>query len=429
MSAPPVQVQPISSMPVPSYDRYAQPRKSHAVRWVAVVGGFAVAAVVLFYLFVPRTGGLLITVARPGALPVKELAIYVDGESRCSESPCTVADLKSGSHLVRVQAKGFEATADQAIVVNPRTDAVHNFMLTPSAALKSGLEVSAGLAGTKVFVDDTARGTLPLSLRELEPREYRLRFEAGERFEPLEQRVTLKPGETSKVDVSGWVLKRGTLSLTLPARFRSAKVQLDGKTVRKFPAKFDLDAKQPHQLTASLRGFDTLEREITLSADQPEQAISIELERPGAKSAPEPAAQASAPSPAEPRSEERQGATNDAAPAKQPASEPVASRSTTASSDSHKTIFNTTIKNDSEPTPVAAAEPAPAAASFGTLNINSIPSTTVIVNGKTLGRTPRMGLKVKPGTQSIVFIHPDKGKKQTMVDVPAGDTKTVAVRF
>jgi serine/threonine-protein kinase len=397
---------------------------------MAVVGGFAIAAAALYFLFVPSTGGLLITVARPGALPVKELAIYVDGESRCSESPCTVADLKAGSHLVRVQAKGFEPTADQAIVVSPGSDAVHNFTLTPAAALKSGLEVSAGLAGTKVFVDDTARGTLPLSLRDLEPREYRLRFEAGERFEPLEQRVTLKPGETSKLDVSGWVLKRGTLSLTLPARFRPAKVQLDGKTIRKFPAKFDLDAKQTHHLTASLRGYDPLEREITLSADQPDQEISIELERPGSKTATPSAAEA----PAEKsladvqQGTEQRGATT---PAAEAASAPVASRSTTSSSDNHKSIFNTAIKNDgkndSEPTPVAAAEPA--AASFGTLNINSIPSTTVIVNGKTLGRTPRMGLKVKPGTQSIVFIHPDKGKKQTMVEVPAGDTKTVAVRF
>lgn len=426
LSAPPVQVQPISSMPVPSYDRYPQPRKSSAGRWLAVVAGFAVAAAVLFFLFVPRTGGLLITVARPGALPVKELAIYVDGESRCSESPCTVAELKAGSHLVRVQAAGFEATADQAIVVNPGADAVHNFMLTPAAALKSKLEVSAGLPGTKVFVDDTARGLLPLSLSDLEPREYKLRFEAGDRFEPLEQRVTLKPGETSKLEPSGWVLKRGKLTLSLPARFRAARVQLDGKTLRKFPATFELDAKEPHQLSASLRGYETLEQSITLSADQPEQQLAIELQRPGEKAREEAAAAVSTPTPSAataPRAAER-----DQEPA-QP--EPLASRTPTTPADGHKTIFNTAIASGSKESAPKEANPAaePAAAAFGTLNINSIPSTTVIVNGKTLGRTPRMGLKVKPGTQSIVFIHPEKGKKQTQVEVPAGDTKTVAVRF
>lgn len=415
-------------MPVPSYDRYAQPRRSSAGRWLAVVGGFAVAAAVLFFLFVPRTGGLLITVARPGALPVKELAIYVDGESRCSESPCTVADLKAGSHLVRVQATGFEATAEQAIVVNPGTDAVHNFMLTPAAALKSKLEVSAGLPGTKVFVDDTARGLLPLSLSDLEPREYKLRFEAGDRFEPLEQRVTLKPGETSKLEPSGWVLKRGKLTLSLPARFRAARVLLDGKTIRKFPATFELDAKEPHQLSASLRGYETLEQSITLSADQPEQQLAIELQRPGEKAreeaAPAPTPSVAAQSPAGlARAEEKD---QEPAPA-----EPVASRTPTTPADGQKTIFNTAIASGSKESAPKETSPAaePAAAAFGTLNINSIPSTTVIVNGKTLGRTPRMGLKVKPGTQSIVFIHPEKGKKQTQVEVPAGDTKTVAVRF
>jgi serine/threonine-protein kinase len=424
LSTPPVQVQPISSMPVPSYERYAQPRKSGAGRWVAVVAGFAVAAAVLFFLFVPRTGGLLVTVAGPGALPVKQLAVYVDGQQRCSQSPCTLTDLSAGSHLVRVQANGFEPTADQAIVVNAGSDAAHNFVLTPAAVPKAALEVSAGLAGVRVFVDETPRGLLPLSLRDLEPREYKLRFEAGERIEPLEQRVTLKPGETSKIEVSGWVLKRGKLTVSLPARFRMARVQLDGKTLRKFPATFELDAKEPHHLTASLRGYETLEHAIALTAEQPEQQITIELSRPGDK--PREEAVSPAPSPAAP-SGSRVGETEQA-PAEK--AEPVASRTPTAPADGHKSIFNTSIATPKESAPKeSSVESAPASAAFGTLNINSIPSTTVIVNGKTMGRTPRMGLKVKPGTQSIVFIHPDKGKKQTMVEVPAGDTKTVAVRF
>jgi serine/threonine-protein kinase len=328
--------------------------------------------------------------------------------------------MKAGSHLVRVQANGFEPTADQAIVVNAGSDAAHNFVLTPAAVLKAALEVSAGPAGTKVFVDETPRGLLPLSLRDLEPREYKLRFEAGERFEPLEQRVTLKPGETTKIEASGWVLKRGKLTVSLPARFRLARVQLDGKTLRKFPATFDLDAKQPHQLTASLRGYETLEHDITFSADAPEQQFAIELVRPGDKPREQAVSATPAPASAPP--------ADDAESAPAEKAEPVASRTPTAPAEGHKSIFNTAIKNDGEPA-AAAPDPAPAAASFGTLNINSIPSTTVIVNGKTLGRTPRMGLKVKPGTQSIVFIHPEKGKKQTMVEVPAGDTKTVAVRF
>jgi serine/threonine-protein kinase len=411
-------------MPAPSYDRYAKPRKLGAGRWVAVVAGFAVAAAVLFFLFVPRTGGLLVTVTGPGALPVKQLAIYVDGQQRCTESPCTLADMKAGSHLVRVEAKGFEPTADQAIVVNAGSDAAHNFVLTPAAVPKATLEVSAGPAGTRVFVDEISRGTLPLSLRDLEPREYKLRFEAGERFEPLEHRVTLKPGETSKVEPTGWVVKRGKLSVSLPARFRAARVQLDGKTIRKFPATFELDAKQPHRLTASLRGYETLEQDITFTADAPEQQFAIDLVRPGDRPREEAiAAPKQTPAPPSAPREEREPAA-----AEKP--EPVASHTPPTPAEGQKSIFNTAIASTPKESGVKESSQAPeSAAAFGTLNINSIPSTTVIVNGKTLGRTPRMGLKVKPGTQSIVFIHPDKGKKQTMVEVPAGDTKTVAVRF
>jgi serine/threonine-protein kinase len=228
------------------------------------------------------------------------------------------------------------------------------------------------------------------------------------------------------------VLKRGKLTVSLPSRFRLAKVQLDGKTIRKFPATFDLNAKEPHQLTASLRGFETLEHAIAFSAEQPEQELAIELERPGAKAKAEAEAASAPPAQQAPASDSAAArSAKEASPQEQP--ELVASKTPTAPSDGHKSIFNTTIASTAkESTPKEASpepESAPAAAAFGTLNINSIPSTTVIVNGKTLGRTPRMGLKVKPGTQSIVFIHPDKGKKQTMVDVPAGDTKTVAVRF
>jgi len=63
------------------------------------------------------------------------------------------------------------------------------------------------------------------------------------------------------------------------------------------------------------------------------------------------------------------------------------------------------------------------------LNFNSIPASTVVLNGKPLGRTPRMGITTKAGANLVVFIHPEKGRKRVSVSVPAGKTKTVAVRF
>jgi hypothetical protein len=36
---------------------------------------------------------------------------------------------------------------------------------------------------------------------------------------------------------------------------------------------------------------------------------------------------------------------------------------------------------------------------------------------------------VSPGTHTITFIHPEKGRKSTSVTVKAGETKGVGVRF
>jgi hypothetical protein len=65
----------------------------------------------------------------------------------------------------------------------------------------------------------------------------------------------------------------------------------------------------------------------------------------------------------------------------------------------------------------------------GTLNINSIPVANVVLDGRPVGSTPLMGLKVSAGPHSIVFVHPEKGRKAAGATVTAGKTSTVAVRF
>lgn len=69
------------------------------------------------------------------------------------------------------------------------------------------------------------------------------------------------------------------------------------------------------------------------------------------------------------------------------------------------------------------------AAGQGTLNINSIPVANVVLDGRPVGSTPLVGLKVSPGPHSVVFIHPEQGRKSAGATVKAGATSTVAVRF
>ena len=69
------------------------------------------------------------------------------------------------------------------------------------------------------------------------------------------------------------------------------------------------------------------------------------------------------------------------------------------------------------------------AAAMGTLNINSIPRANVVLDGRPMGMTPVMGVSVSPGNHTVVFVHPEKGRKVAGANVKAGGTSTVGVRF
>jgi eukaryotic-like serine/threonine-protein kinase len=58
------------------------------------------------------------------------------------------------------------------------------------------------------------------------------------------------------------------------------------------------------------------------------------------------------------------------------------------------------------------------------LNINSIPVSSVILDGMPIGSTPKVKFPVSPGSHSILFVNADQGfKKQISVAVEPGETK------
>ncbi|MDI1442503.1 serine/threonine-protein kinase [Polyangium sp. 6x1] len=80
-------------------------------------------------------------------------------------------------------------------------------------------------------------------------------------------------------------------------------------------------------------------------------------------------------------------------------------------------------------TPATGTANAQATQGTGTLNINSIPVSKAVLDGRPLGSTPKVGLSVPAGTHTVTFIHPEKGKQTVTVTVKAGETKTAAVKF
>jgi hypothetical protein len=58
--------------------------------------------------------------------------------------------------------------------------------------------------------------------------------------------------------------------------------------------------------------------------------------------------------------------------------------------------------------------------------MNSIPQSSVVLDGKPLGMTPQIGINVPAGTHKVAFINADQGfKKEVTVTVAAGETKKV----
>lgn len=75
-----------------------------------------------------------------------------------------------------------------------------------------------------------------------------------------------------------------------------------------------------------------------------------------------------------------------------------------------------------------AASDATMTMQMATLDLTSDPPAPVVLNGRPLGMTP-LHLAIPPGPQSIVFVHPDLGRKVATVDLVSGARKAVSVHF
>jgi hypothetical protein len=70
----------------------------------------------------------------------------------------------------------------------------------------------------------------------------------------------------------------------------------------------------------------------------------------------------------------------------------------------------------------------PVAPGSASLSVNSMPISTVIVDGRSQGLTPRV-LQVAPGNHTVVFVHAELGRRLVSVEVESGTTAVAAVRF
>jgi serine/threonine-protein kinase len=379
-----------------------------------ILGGVAlvVALGVAAFFLLPRTGQLKIDVRAKNGGQVDRAEIFVDGQKRCDTAPCVVADLPTGPKIIKVIAAGqapasvtevVESGREKVVMIPLEGSTATAAAATTAEATSAVLKAASDTPGVKVFVDGEDKGTLPIELKNLSPGSHKLRFEAGPDYDKLEQTVDLASGDTKDLGSIKLKVLKGhlTLELATPGANVLLVSQNDKKVEKKIPealwksppVKLDIDPEEKWKLVATKKGYEDWSQELSFVDGKADKTVRIELteEGKGAKAEPDKTAVA-APTPA-------------------PAAPTGASPPATA-------------------TPAPAPTPdKPAATGNGTLNLNSIPVSKVVLDGKPLGSTPKVGVSVPAGTHTVTFIHPDLGKKSVSVTVKSGETKTAAVKF
>ena len=385
--------------------RPVMPATGGGSRAGVILGGLSLVVVLALamFMFLPKKGQFKINITAKGGGAVGQVDIYIDGSKKCDTAPCVVTDLEPGPKTIKVIAAGYPPSepvietveSNKEKVVFLTLDAAGSAPANNAQNAAGGTELKVAAAETqksiKVSIDGVDKGTLPLSAKDLAPGSHKLKLDGGERYEKVEQTIDIAAGQSKDLGTIKLKVLKGQVTLelataganvTLVRRADDKKIEkkLPDSVWKSPPVKMDVDPSESWKLIATKKGFDDFSQDLNFDDGQAEKTIKIELFEAG-KAAPMP--------------------VNTGTGTKTP---PV----------------------DKAPPPDKTP---PATSGAGTLNINSIPVSKVVLDGKPLGSTPKVGVSVPAGSHTVTFIHPELGKKSVTVQVKAGETKTAAVKF
>jgi serine/threonine-protein kinase len=333
----------------------------------------AVLVAALFWVLLPKKGGLTVTVAGgPGNKELAAVEVIVDNKVRCRASPCELPSLKQGTHYVEVRAAGYQATAKSAVAIVGGQTAVHNVQLIRAG---TGIKVFGEGSGLNLLVDGKEFGPLPQELREMEPGEPVIQVAGGPRYEVFTQRIIVDPDRMTPIGPIRLKVVKGLATIRAGHGAEqdtevTLKVGDSRRVLPALPVRLEVETERPHILIAKRKGYGTFEEPIAFDDGQAEKTIEITLTE-------KPAERRRVPAPGE-------GVEGEA----------------------------------------AAAEPVGQA----TLQLTSTPPSNVLLDGKPLGTTPLRDVAVEPGAHRVIFIYGAERKPKS-VEVAPGSNQTVSVNF
>jgi serine/threonine-protein kinase len=343
-----------------------------------IFGGAAIAAAGVW--LEGERGELVIDVADQQCGAVDGVQIYVDDKLVCTSSPCTL-QVSTGSHVVSAQADGYELTAPRAVLVDPEMPTLHRVQFGASNA--TGIEVKSQHDGYSLYLDGKLVGELPQRVTGLSVGEHTLLVSGGEGFYAEEKKIDLEADEMLVLENIELKPRMGTLRIAESAQLEGAKVTLDGASID-LPYEAQIDASKSHRLVARRAGFEDFETTVEFTANKLNRSVDIEL------------------TPKAARSEDREAADSSSTRASR--SRPSHARASSASG-------------------------ARKATGKATLSLTSDPPSNVLLDGKPIGSTPKVGLSVSPGTHTVLFVHPTLGRARAAAKLAPGQKKTLRAKF
>jgi hypothetical protein len=301
---------------------------------------------------------------------------------------------------------------------------------------KASLHATAKHDGIKLVLDGKEIGALPQDIQDLSPGEHSIVFEGSDRYASQKNVVTLAPSEKKELELVSLKVTRGqaTFDVKTPGTTLELVSGDERRPITDFSRPVDVDTSKSWSLEASKPGFRTFSMPVIFD-DQAEKTFVVTLTEPI-----RPGPQVETPAPQQPTNEvalatgdNADKVTHALAPKPEPAkADPLANKAAPAPAP-QAPVAAASTKPAATIVPAAAPAPAPAPAAKAPsgnclLNINSLPTSKITLDGHMIGFTPKLGISVPAGTHSIMLVS-DSGRKATSATCKAGETKTVAIRM
>jgi hypothetical protein len=279
-----------------------------------------------------------------------------------------------------------------------------------AATEATGIRASSRQGGIKLLVDGKLIGTLPQEVKGMTPGEHAIVFDAGERYAPQRRTVELVPGEVKELEPVTLKVTKGSaiFDVKTPGTQLALVSSDERRELTDYSHPIDVDNTKSWTLEATKRGYRPIALPVTFD-ERAERTFTVQLsESGGVDILALPAANVSI--------------------TEEPTAAPIAAAEKTPKAKKRRDRGESAPRF-AAPASVAAA-PGAAMGGAGTcsLNINTIPSSHITLDGRNLGNTPRLGVMVASGSHNIVF-STDNARKSTITSCRPGETKTVAIRM